>query len=97
MIRAEDLRSFNSGFAKFRNSNRCKNRKKIAKLREEPCRYGRALVFYFTLRDNGSFVGISFFPKDKKDYTDRQVKLVLLEKSKVDLITNQTTVLYKRE
>lgn len=38
-----------------------------------------------------------FFPKDKKDYTDRQVKLVLLEKSKVDLITNQTTVLYKRE
>ncbi len=54
-------------------------------------------VFYFTLRGNGSFVGISFFPKDKKDYTDRQVKLVLLEKSKVDLITNKTTVLYKRE
>lgn len=54
-------------------------------------------VFYFTLRNNGSFIGVSFFPKDKKDYTDRQVKLVLLEKSKVDLITNQTTVLYKRK
>lgn len=53
-------------------------------------------VFYFTVRNNGLFVGISFFPKDKKDYTDRQTKLVLLNKTKIDLTTNKTTVLYRK-
>ena len=53
-------------------------------------------VFYFTLHSNGAFIGISFFPKDKKDYTDRQVKLVLLEKTKIDLTDNSVTVLYNK-
>ena len=53
-------------------------------------------VFYFTLRSNGAFIGISFFPKDKKDYTDRQVKLVLLEKTKINLTDNSVTVLYNK-
>lgn len=54
-------------------------------------------VFYFAIREKNAYVGVTIFSKEKKDYTDRQIKLKLLKKEKVNTVTGAIERLFPVE
>ena len=53
-------------------------------------------IFIARHQETGNYFCRSFFPKEKKDYTEGQPRYTLLYKEKRNLLTGETTVQYDR-
>lgn len=51
-------------------------------------------IFIAEHKDTGKYFCRSFFPKEKKDYTEGQPRFTMLYKEKINLITGETIVQY---
>lgn len=55
------------------------------------------ITFFFSVKQKDTYCGRSIFINNERDYSAGQTKFTLLEKTKTNCQTGETTVLYRRE